>query len=115
MVAAALAAATILAGHSFLGTPIKAVRTGAADAPRTVLVVGDVHGDERAGRAVVRLLRRTPPPTGVQVWTVGSANPDGERLGARQNARGVDLNRNFPERWRPGTPGGVFYPGRAAA
>jgi protein MpaA len=115
LLSAALTAAAILAGHSVQGTPIKAVRTGAVDAPRTVLVVGDVHGDERAGRAVVRVLRRTAPPRGVQVWTVASANPDGERLGTRHNARGVDLNRNFPTRWRGGTPGTVFYPGRSAA
>jgi murein peptide amidase A len=114
MVAAVIAAATVLAGHSALGAPIRAVRTGAADAPRTVLVVGDIHGNERAGRAIVRRLRCTAPPPGVQVWTVWSANPDGERRGTRGNAHGVDLNRNFPERWRPGAPGGVFYPGRAA-
>jgi protein MpaA len=112
---AAAAAATILAGHSVHGTPIQAVRTGAADAPRSVLVVGDVHGNERAGRAVIRLLRRTTPPTGVQIWTVATANPDGERANARHNARGVDLNRNFPDRWRPGTRGDVFYPGASAA
>ena len=116
MLAAALAAATILAGHSVQGRPIQAVRTGAADAPRTVLVVGDLHGNERAGRAVVRVLRRTRPPAGVQVWTVASLNPDGERAGTRHNARGVDLNRNFPDRWRGGgRPWEVFHPGPAPA
>lgn len=114
MILAALAA-TLLVGHSVQGTPIRAVRTGAATAPRTVLVVGDIHGNERAGRTIVRLLRRTRPPAGVQAWTVASANPDGERRNTRHNARGVGLNRNFPDRWRPGTPGTVFYPGRAAA
>jgi protein MpaA len=112
MVLGALAvAATILAGHSVDGAPINAVRAGDPSAERVVLVVGDVHGNERAGRAVVNRLRHTAPPRGVQVWTVASANPDGERRNTRHNARGVDLNRNFPERWRPGTPGDVFYPG----
>jgi protein MpaA len=109
------AAATTLAGHSVQGTPIKAVRTSDPQAARTVLVVGDVHGNERAGRAIVRRLRATTPPGGTQVWTVATGNPDGERANSRHNARGVDLNRNFPDRWRPGAPGGVFYPGPRAA
>jgi protein MpaA len=108
-------AATILAGHSVDGAPINAVRTGDPKAKRTVLVVGDVHGNERAGRAVVRRLRKATPPQGLQVWTVASANPDGERLNTRHNAHGVDLNRNFFERWRPGHRGDVFYPGPRAA
>jgi protein MpaA len=108
-------AATLLIGHSVDGTPIKAVRTGDPSAERTVLVVGDVHGNERAGRAVVKRLRSTTPPHGLQVWTVASANPDGERRNTRHHPRGVDLNRNFPDRWRAGARGGVFYPGRAPA
>jgi protein MpaA len=39
------------------------------------------------------------PPDGVQVWTVRTFNPDGAARGTRQNARGVDLNRNFPRHW----------------
>jgi protein MpaA len=110
------AAATILAGHSVRGTPINAVRTGDAQATRTVLVVASIHGNETAGRAVVRALRDARPPDGVQVWTVASLNPDGERAGTRQNARGVDLNRNFPTRWRAaGRPWDVFYPGPSPA
>src|SRR3712207_5325027 len=113
---AAVAAATMLAGYSVQGSPITAVRSGAADAPRTVLVVGVIHGNETAGRAVVRSLRHTTPPAGVQVWTVASLNPDGEGAGTRQNARGVDLNRNFPTRWKTaGRPWDVFYPGPSAA
>src|SRR3954454_20949751 len=110
--AAVAVAASLVAGHSVQGREITAVRTGEADAPRTVLVVGDIHGTERAGKAVVRALRHTPAPGGVQVWTVKTANPDGEAEGTRQNARGVDLNRNFPYRWRAtGRPWDTFYPG----
>jgi hypothetical protein len=49
----------------------------------------------------------------VQVWTVRAVNPDGLRRGSRQNVRGVDLNRNFPHRWRGGgEPFDGYYPGR---
>jgi protein MpaA len=110
------AAATILAGYSVRGLPINAVRTGDPEAPRTVLVVGSIHGNETAGGAVVASIRSSAPPAGVQVWTVASLNPDGEQAGTRQNARGVDLNRNFPTRWHAtGQPWDVFYPGPNAA
>ena len=92
------------------------MRTGRADAARTVLVVGDIHGNERAGRAVVRQVRRMSPPDGVRVFSVASANPDGEQASTRQNARGVDLNRNWPHRWRGGgRPFDTYFPGPHAA
>ena len=103
-------------GHSADGRPLRVTRIGAADAPRAVLAVGSIHGDETAGHAVIRALRRTAPPPGVQLWLVRTANPDGDRRGTRQNARGVDLNRNFPRRWRlTGRRGDVYYPGPRAA
>ncbi len=112
MFAVVLAAASV--GASAQGTPIRAVTRGAGD--RTVLVVGDIHGNERAGRAVVRRLRDMTPPPGVRVITVRSANPDGATANTRQNARGVDLNRNFPHRWRAaGRPWDTYYPGPRAA
>jgi protein MpaA len=39
-------------------------------------------------------------------------NPDGSARRTRQNARGVDLNRNFPRRWRQiGRRGDLEYSG----
>ena len=115
--AAALAAPPALpprieAGRSVEGRRIVAVRRGRADAPVRVLVSGSTHGTEPAGHAVVRRLRQLAPPAGVQVWTVRTFNPDGAVRGTRQNARGVDLNRNFPYRWRAaGRPFDTYHPG----
>src|ERR671933_42536 len=78
-----------------------------------VLVVGDVHGNERAGERIVARLRHVRTPRGVQLWLVRTANPDGAAADTRQNAHGVDLNRNFPYRWRRG-PRGTYYPGPRA-
>src|SRR3954468_21719062 len=99
-------------GHSAKGRPIRAMRLGRADAPTKVLVVGVIHGTEPAGQAVIRRLRAEPAPRDVQVWLINTVNPDGLLAGTRQNARGVDLNRNFPWNWRPlGTRFSTYYSG----
>lgn len=90
---------TIL-GRSVRGRPISAVERGDPSAPRKVLVFGGIHGNEAAGVAVARRLERTAAPINVDLWIVEHLNPDGVAAHTRQNARGVDLNRNFPYRWR---------------
>jgi protein MpaA len=104
--------ASIVAGHSVRGRAIVATRVGDPAAPVRVLVVGDVHGNEPAGEAIVARLRRARPD-GVVLYLVRTGNPDGRALGVRQNARGVDLNRNFPWRWAAGARG-TYYPGPRA-
>ena len=103
---------TITIGHSVHGRPIVVHRVGPADAPRRVLVVGCIHGNECAGMAVTRALRAATPPPGVQLLLIDRANPDGSAAGTRGNAHGVDLNRNFPFAWRP--LGGVYNSGPRA-
>jgi protein MpaA len=90
-----------LLGYSVRGRPIRAHELGDPASDRRVLVVGCIHGNECAGTAVTRLLARGPLPTDADLWVVHHLNPDGFRLGVRQNARGVDLNRNFPAGWQP--------------
>ena len=109
---AAAALASLVIGHSAQGREITATRVGAADAPVRVLVVGDVHGNEPAGEAIVARLR-SARVDGVAFWLVRTANPDGRVANTRQNARGVDLNRNFPYRWARGARG-TYFPGRTA-
>ncbi|HEX2084674.1 MAG TPA: N-acetylmuramoyl-L-alanine amidase [Solirubrobacteraceae bacterium] len=112
--AAAFGGADVPPGESVEGRPLSVERRGDPDAPRRVLVVGSIHGDEPGGKRVAAAALRARPPRGVQVWVVRDLNPDGARRGTRQNARGVDLNRNFPHRWRPGRRG-RYWPGRRAA
>jgi protein MpaA len=111
--AAAAPARDAVLGRSVEGRPIVLTRLGDPSAERRVLVVGAVHGNEPAGRAVVRALRRGPAPVGAELWLIRDLNPDGAAAGTRQNARGVDLNRNFPHRWRAqGRPFSADYSGR---
>jgi murein peptide amidase A len=112
-VALAATATPQLLGRSYQGRAIAAYELGDPAAARKVLVVGCVHGNECAGIAVLDRLRRLGPLPGVDLWLVPDANPDGHAAGIRQNARGVDLNRNFPDRWR--RLGGAYYSGPAPA
>ena len=85
-------------GQSTLGQPIRAFALGTGR-PR-VLVIGCIHGDECAGAVVANRLLHARPPAQGSVWVVQDLNPDGHGLRRRTNARGVDLNRNFPGTWR---------------
>ncbi len=99
-------------GRSVLGRPVVGFELGDGDAERRLLVVGCIHGDEPAGIAVARRLETGPLPREAQVWVVNDLNPDGVAIGTRQNANRVDLNRNFPWRWRPlGRAGDQQYSG----
>jgi protein MpaA len=105
---------SLVIGHSVRGLPIVAVELGNPTAPRRVLIVGCIHGDEPAGIAIARALERRHPPPSVQLSVIEDLNPDGVAAGTRQNAHYVDLNRNFPDAWRPiGRPGDEQYSGTA--
>src|SRR6185503_11264679 len=100
-----------LVGRSVEGRPIEAERFG-PDGP-ALLVFGAIHGDEPGSaelceRWIVKL-RREPPATRVIALPV--INPDGLARNQKDNARGVDLNRNFPARsWQAAHPPG-YHPG----
>jgi murein peptide amidase A len=96
-----------LLGRSLQGRPIRVIEVGSRSGIR-VLAVGCVHGNEPAGIAVARALERLSPP-GVDLWILPDLNPDGVAADTRGNAHDVDLNRNFPFRWRPRS--GVYASG----
>jgi protein MpaA len=97
----AAAAERQVIGHSIQGRPIISIRDGAADPAVKVLVIGAIHGNERAGMKIARLLIALGAPRGAELLVVPNLNPDGVAAGTRGNAHGVDLNRNFPFDWRP--------------
>jgi protein MpaA len=98
----------LVLGHSVDGRAIRAYhRPGTGP---TVLVVGCIHGNECAGVPALAALRRLP--TRDDLWLVPTFDPDGEARDTRQNAHGVDLNRNFGARWsRAGRPWSTYYSG----
>jgi protein MpaA len=114
---AGVAAERQVVGRSVGGRPITAVQIGDPTGARVALVVGVIHGDERAGLRIVRALRqaaagRPEALAGTQLWVIDSVNPDGQRAHTRKNARGIDLNRNFPYRWHDDIPhSSGHYPG----
>jgi len=100
-------------GTSVRGRDIVAYRKGNPAARRTVLVLGQMHGDEKAGTLTAAWIRhRLPVDSDVDLWIVPTMNPDGLAAGTRRNAHGVDLNRNFrTDGWVHTDPASITYGG----
>jgi protein MpaA len=105
----------VILGRSVAGRPVDGVRIAGAQPGRAVLIFGAIHGDEPdSARLCMRFmdeLRAMQPLHDVLVIPV--ANPDGLHENRKNNARDVDLNRNFDARnWqRAHSPG--YDPGPA--
>lgn len=88
-------------GHSLEHRPILVRTLGRG--PRRVLWVGGIHGNERESALTTRELPAaflTTPGLAdrVTLTLVEDLNPDGSARHTRENARGIDLNRNWPAR-----------------
>ncbi|WP_244931931.1 M14 family zinc carboxypeptidase [Nocardioides sp. W7] len=87
-------------GHSVQGRPIVAYRLGKRGKKvPTVVLISTMHGNEAAPRQILQELVDGEPVRDLDLWVVPTYNPDGLAAGSRRNARGVDLNRNYPYRW----------------
>ena len=79
--------------------------------PIAGLVTAAQHGEEAETGLLARRLMERVPGTETRWAVVQCLNPDGLLAGTRQNAAGVDLNRNFPSpTWRP-DPSFTYPPG----
>ncbi len=103
-------------GRSVQNVPLTFYRRQSGENGARVLVIGCIHGDEFVGNRVIDILRDLPLEGNIDLWTVRTINPDGQQLRTRQNANGVDLNRNFPGNWQKiGKPGSWQYAGTGPA
>ena len=92
-------------GYSVQGRPLYVAQSGTG--PVRVYVIGGVHGDETEGRSILDSLARSPNP-GATLRILRDLNPDGTAAGRRGNARGLDLNRNWPaNNFDPASTGGA--------
>jgi hypothetical protein len=89
-------------GTSVQGRAIYAERWGPVHADTTIVVIGQVHGDECGGTVLVDELRRRPVP-GATVWIIPTLNPDGYVAFNRENANGENLNRDGLRETQPET------------
>jgi protein MpaA len=76
-----------------------------------LFILAAIHGDEAETTVVVSEALRCLPRGELQAAVILCGNPDGMLRGTRGNARGVDLNRNFPTSNWSRDP--VFYKSRA--
>lgn len=88
--------------------------------PLDVLFIGGVHGDEGESTALLEAFQRylatcslEQRPT-ARFAVLPCLNPDGLQRSTRKNARGVDLNRNWPtQNWSPSLASDNYYGGEA--
>lgn len=102
-------------GRSVKGRKIVARLYGSKSASRVAVIIGSMHGNETGGVPIAKRLEQISPPRGTALWVIRNLNPDGTKLHRRQNARGVDLNRNGLDHWRSYAGGREYYPGKRAA
>lgn len=81
-------------GASVEGIPLSVYLPG--DGAAGIVVLASIHGDEAETTVVVSEALRCIPPDDLRAAVILCGNPDGMLRGTRGNARGVDLNRNFP-------------------
>jgi protein MpaA len=107
-------------GITFYGSEGNALRPGQR---LDTLFLGAFHGDEGISAELLQCFQQflseaSWDALALNGWfaVVPVVNPDGLARNTRQNAAGVDLNRNFPTgNWEPNEPGDPYYAGPSSA
>lgn len=92
---------TVEIGRSVEGRAIEVTQIGSGE-QRALVVIGAIHGDETNAHQLVERLKAhyvaapATVPSESTLYIVPALNPDGLAANTRQNANGVDLNRNWP-------------------
>ncbi len=82
--------------------PITLLETTNQNYEKTVMIVGVFHGEEPQGEYLInKFLKTDLSNIKNKLVIIPCLNPDGKMKNQRQNANGVDLNRNFPTKnWK---------------
>ncbi|HVK58620.1 MAG TPA: M14 family metallocarboxypeptidase [Candidatus Kapabacteria bacterium] len=81
--------------YKSIGAELCGYHRTSRSAKQNVYLSSGIHGDEPAGPlAILELLRSNEWPE-ANLWLVPCVNPNGFRLNTRENAEGVDLNRDY--------------------
>lgn len=97
-----------------LYTPYKGIKK----LQKPIILIGGLHGDEPEGvflgQATLNWLDSVDNKTLKDFILIPCINPDGYSENKRVNARGVDLNRNFPSKnWSSEYKEERYYPGES--
>lgn len=85
-----------------IGLPALTRRARGSSTPRRLYFSAGIHGDEPAGPLAARqLLEEDAFPADADLWLCPCLNPTGFPRNTRENAAGVDLNRDYRT---PSTP-----------
>ena len=81
------------------GVELPVFRRHVLRATQRIYISTGIHGDEPAGPlAVCELLKANSWPDHAEIWLCPSLNPTGFPRNTRENADGVDLNRDYKHR-----------------
>lgn len=76
---------------------IKLIEIKPNEFQKTILIIGVFHGEEPQGEYLINEFLKTDlSSVKNRLLIIPCLNPDGKAKNQRQNANGIDLNRNFP-------------------